>query len=259
MVGSFLNGFDLMNKSSFDRPGSLYSCFFQLATGLERLMKIAFIIDHKAKNKLSNPSDKQLRNLGHNLVLSYENCKSLAKERNASSSGWFDADTNEHRLLSFLSEFADGSRYYNLNQLVGGRRTDDPLRKWFKVHMAIAESYLPYSKLEQIMQLARSHCDKFKFYGYELSPRGEYELTVDITYQLEVLRRTRGHCVWTMIRTLKPFYNLLDRLCDEVHSIEISQGIETPTVPYMIDFISFFLCDRQTSTCRKSWFVDYPR
>jgi hypothetical protein len=259
MGASFLNGFGLFHQSSFDRPGSFYSTFFQLSTGLERLMKIVVILDHKTKNALENPSDKQLRALGHSIVDCYIACKVIAGERYQSLDHWFSSGDLEHDVLDFLSEFAKSTRYYNLDQLVGGKKAADPLTKWYRVQMAIVEAYLPWAKREAVMQLARNHCDKFKFYGWELGPRGEYDLTVDVTYQLEVFRRTRGHCVWTIVRILHPFYDLLKRLCDEVHQIEVSKGIDTPTVPYMAEFVPFFLCDRQTSIRRKSWLAIYTR
>lgn len=138
-------------------------------------------------------------------------------------------------------------------------KADEPLTKWYRIQMAIAEVSLPPAKREAVMQLARDHCDKLKLYGWELGPRGGYDLTIDVTYRVEVLRRTRGHRIWTIIKILYPFYNLLGRLCTEVHEIEMSKGIETPTVPYMGEFVPFFLCDRQTSIRRKNWMIDYAR
>jgi hypothetical protein len=259
MRTSFLNGFDLFHKSSFDFPGIFYSAFFQLSTGLERLMKIVVILDHKTKSDLLNPTDKQLRALGHSILDLYAACKAIARERDQSLDGWFSSGDLEHDLLAFLSEFATGSRYYNLDHLAGSAKADDPLTRWYNIQMAVVEAHLSPIKREAVMQLARDHCDKLKLYGWEMGPRGEYDLTIDVTYQLEVFRQTRGHCVWTIIKILQPFYALLDRLCDEVHEIEVSKGIDTPTVPYMAEFVPFFLCDRQTSIRRKNWLATYVR
>jgi hypothetical protein len=223
-------------------------------------MKIVVILDHKTRHALGNPTDKQLRAFGHSLVDLYAKSKIIASERSLPSDGWFSSGQLEHDVLAFLSEFAKGSRYYNLDQLAGsGTKADEPLTKWYRVQMAIMEVNLPRAKREIVMQLARDHCDKFKLYGWELGPRGEYDLTIDVTYQLKVLRQTRGHCVWTIIKILRPFYDLLDRLCTDVHEIEVSKGIETPTVPYMAEFVPFFLCDRKTSIRRKNWMMCYAR
>lgn len=107
------------------------------------------------------------------------------------------------------------------------------------------------------MQLARDHCGKLGLYGWELGPRGEYDLTIDVTYQLEIFRRTRGHCIWTIIKILRPFYDLLDELCDDIHKIDINKGFDRPSVPYMTEFVAFFLCDQRTSIRRKSWLSTY--
>ncbi|WP_245484691.1 hypothetical protein [Rhizobium ruizarguesonis] len=255
LVGvSFLTGFYLFNRTTFDRPGTFYSSFFEFSTGFERLMKIIVILDHKTKNDLRSPTDKQLRSLGHSIIECYNACRTIADARGlAVPEEWFSEGSLEHSVLLFFSEFAQGSRYYNLDQLVKGRTTNDPLIRWYKVQMAVVERYLPLHKREAIMQLARDHCERYRLYGWERGPRGEFELTIDVTYQLEVFRKTRGHCVWTILKILRPFYDLLDRLCDEVHEIEMSKGIETPTVPYMKEFVPFFLCDRQSAIRRKDW------
>lgn len=258
MSASFLNGFDLLHRSNFDFPGSIYSTFFQLSTGLERLMKIVVTLDHKTKHNLGNPTDKQLRAFGHSINSLYAKCQAIAAERDPSAAGWFSSGDLEYVVLGFLSDFAESSRYYNLNQLAGGdTKTDDPLTKWYHVHMAIVKANLSLTTRENVMQLARDHCDRYKLYNWELGPRGEYDLTIDVTYQLEVFRRTRGHCVWTVVKILQPFYDLLSRLCTEVHEIEIINGIGTPTVPYMTEFVPFFLCDRRTSIRRKNWLTVY--
>lgn len=253
MGNAFLTGFYLFNRTTFDRPGTFYSSFFEFSTGFERLMKIAIILDHKIKNNLASPTDKQLRGLGHSITECYEVCRAIAAEKNHLSEEWFSDGSLEYSVLTFFSDFAQGSRYYNLNQLVQGRETNDPLTQWYRVQMAIVEAYLPPAKREAIMQLARNHCDRYKLYGWERGPSGQYELTIDVTYQLEVFRRTRGHGVWTILNILRPFYDLLGRLCDDVHQIEMSKKTDMPTVPYMKEFVPFFLCTKRTAIRRKDW------
>lgn len=257
MRASLLNGFELFHRSSFGFPGIFYSAFFQLSTGLERLMKIVVILDHKIKNDLNNPTDKQLRVFGHSILDLYATCEAVAREKSQSLGAWFSSGDLEYDVLAFLSEFARGSRYYNLDQLAGSTRGDDPLTKWYGIQMRIVKANLSANKREAIMQLARDHCDKFQLYGWEPGPRGVYDLTIDVTYQHEIFRRTRGHCIWTIIRILQPFHDLLDRLSGDVHQIEEAKGVDTPTVPYMAEFVPFFLCDRQTSIRRKNWLATY--
>jgi hypothetical protein len=141
----------------------------------------------------------------------------------------------------------------NIDQLVSGRDSPDPLTRWFAVHMEIAKDAISYKRRLAIMQRARIHCEARGQLGYERGPNGRWDLTIDVTYQLEVARVSRGHCVWTIIEILKPIYGLIDRLANEVHRLEEQKGIEVPTVPYMTEFFPFCLVDKGEAIRRKAW------
>ena len=249
---SLLAGFEAMNKLDYDKPGTVYSTLFQLTTGLERIMKIAFILDHKVRNDLANPSDAQLRQLGHSITNLYAVLRSAAESRSITD-GWFEAPTMHSELLAVLSEFARGSRYYNFDQLVGRCGSADPLILWFAIHTRIADAALSYKCRSGIMQRARSHCEARGLFGWEMGPKGRWDLTIDVTYQLEVARISRGHCVWTIIEILRPIYLLIDQLTNEVHQLEQQKGIDDPTVPYMAEFFPFCFTDKKTAIRRKAW------
>lgn len=249
---SLLAGFEALTKLDYDKPGTVYSTLFQLATGLERIMKIAVILMHKVSNDLANPSDAQIRRLGHSITDLYAVLRSAA-ELHSVTDGWFDSNTIQGDLLVALSEFARGSRYYNIDQLVSGRDSPDPLTRWFAIHMKIADDVLSCRRLNSIMQRARNHCEARGLFGWEMGPRGQWDLTIDVMYQLEVARVSRGHCVWIVIGILKPIYRLIDRLAKEVHQLEQEKGVETPTIPYMAEFFPFCLVDDDTAIRRKAW------
>ena len=249
---SLLAGFEALAKINYDRPGTIYSALFQLSVGLERMLKIAVILDHKARNNLANPTDKQLKAFGHSITDLYAKVRTAGESRGRVD-GWFDVDSDHHDLLAALSQFARGSRYYNFDQLTNGVQNPDPLIEWFKVHMQVAESVLPYKRLERIMNDARSFCEERRLFNWEWGPTGQYELTIDVTYQMEVARVTRGHCVWAIIEITKPVYWLIDALTMEVHSLEIEAKIERSAVPYMTEFFPFCLAHRDDTIRRKAW------
>lgn len=249
---SLLAGFEALTKIDYDKPGTVYSTLFQLATGLERIMKIAVILDHKVRNDLANPSVAELRRLGHSITDLYAAIRRAA-EPSSPTDGWFEVETKQGELLATLSEFARGSRYYNIDQLGSGRDSPDPLTRWFGVHMQIADDTLSRKCLGDIMQRARNHCEAHGMFGWEMGPKGQWDLTVDVNYQLEAARLSRGQCVWTIIEILKPIYQLIDRLVNEVHQLEQRKGIETPTVPYMAEFFPFCLTEKSTAIRRKMW------
>jgi hypothetical protein len=249
---SLLGGFESLAKLDYDKPGTVYSTLFQLTIGLERIMKIVIILDFKARNALNNPSDKQLREFSHSIINMYEAIRKMAEARSITE-GWFEPNTKQGELLATLSEFAQASRYYNIDQIVSGRENPDPLTRWFAVHMQIAHDAISYKRRNHIMERARKHCEARELLGYEIGPTGQYDLTIDVTYQFEIARISRGHCVWAIIEILEPIYRLIDRLTTAVHNLEIQSGIEPPNVPFMYEFFPFCLAMKSTAVKRKLW------
>ena len=250
---SLLAGIEALGKLNYDKPGTFYAAFFQLSIGLERLMKIAVILDHKGRNGLRNPPGKQVRALGHDLVEAYSLCKQLAMARGNSADQWFDLDTVEHDVLVHISLFAQGARYYNLDSFSERQDFSDPIVEWAGVHRKIANQYISGLRQKKINHLAIAHCNRFKLFGYERSISGEYRTQVDCTFEHELFKQSNRYCAWTVFRLLSPFYFLFIRLCDEIHQVEREKGIKQITVPYMHELFPFMLCDRATATRRKKW------
>lgn len=250
---ALMAGLESVAKMDYDRPGGHYLAFFHLSIGFERLMKIVFIIDHKAKHALKNPTDAALRKFGHDLLSAYSHSKKIAVENGMPSDEWYEDGTVEHNVVTFLSEFAQGSRYHNLDKLVGGKQNNEPLLRWHEIHKAIAEQYVSGTRLRTINEKAIAHCDRHGLYGFERALDGEFFTQVDMTYLHELLRVSRGYCVWTLIRILKPFYDLLFSLTRRAQALEPQGPTASYVVPYMYEFFPFCLCDRRTATRRQKW------
>ncbi|MBJ7447939.1 MAG: hypothetical protein JHC81_10435 [Brevundimonas sp.] len=249
---SLLSGFEALAKIDYDRAGTIYSTLFALSVGLERMMKIAVILEHKLSNDLANPSDKQLKAYGHSLTGLYAKLKNVAATR-GQTLGWFEVDTTQGALLGALSEFARGSRYYNFDQLGKGSENPDPLVHWFNVHMQVAEDSLSYRRRSQIMSNAQQFCEKRGLFGWEWGYRGRYDLTIDVTYEHEVARVSRGHCVWTILEIIQPIYRLIDLLVEEAHQLESAKGATSSGVPYLTEFFPFCFATRDDAVRRKAW------
>ena len=248
---ALLSGFEGIRNIDYDKPGSVYSTLFHLATGFERILKIVFILQYRFKHELAFPTNAELRNLGHQIQPLYGYCKVESEERSAIND-WPASDSLQVKILDILNGFAKGSRYHNLDKMAGGSQGADPLVRWFEMHIKMAEDCLSYPRLEAVMNRARSHCDKHGLFGWEMGPLGRYELTVDVTYQLEVALLTTGHLVWAILELIKPVYRVLDQLVSEVQAMESTRGIET-TVPYMTEFFPFGLTTRKDALRRKQW------
>jgi hypothetical protein len=249
---SMLAGFEALSKLNYEKPGTVYLTLFQLSTGLERIMKIAFILNYMSNNDLKYPCKKDLKFFGHNISDLYEKLRETAKKRSMTN-GWFKDQSIHAEAIAALSEFAVSTRYYNTDQLVGHQIASNPLIRWFEVHLKIAEAAISQTRLDGIKDRAVAFCEERALLGYEMGPMGRLELTIDVNYQLEVARVSRGQFVWAIIETLKPIYSLLDQLVVDVHNLEKTKNIDVHTVPYMTEFFPFCLTDKRTAVRRKQW------
>lgn len=250
---ALLSGFEAINRMDYDKPGTIYSALFQLVTGFERIMKIVVILNHKTQHELRNPTEAQMREFGHSIDKLNAHCKDIDRQRGFSINSFDEGTTLQAEIINFLTKFASRTRYYNLNQLLSDSENVDPLSQWFAIHFRIAEHHLSYKRRDAVMSRARTHCDRNNLFGWEMGPMGRYDLTVNVTFQHEVARLSKGHCVWALIEILKPIYHLIDCLTDEVHEIEQKQQLGNLTVPHMTDFFPFYLTTKDTAVKRKAW------
>ena len=158
----------------------MYSAFFQAAVGLERLMKLVVMIDHNVKHDLDNPTNEQLKRIGHDLIVLYDRCSALAGELSLTASEWFGGDSLERQFLVFLSTFAKGSRYYNLDTISGGGKNPDPVKEWVHLHQRIAETYIPYKARVKLNEEAIKHCDSLSAFGFQRWTDGQNIPAVNI-------------------------------------------------------------------------------
>jgi hypothetical protein len=240
-----LSGFGFLNRADYmERKGSYYSAFFQLSIGIERLIKIAYMLNHKLENNMSLPDESSLTKLGHNLLRGYDICSGF----NGAPEGFAKPDSIEYDILSALSDFGRGSRYHNLNELLGKARHVDPIKAWHDLHLRIANEDLSYKKQEALNKRAIDYCDRMGRFHYARNVNGEYVPYVDILAGFYTMEAATPYCVWHVLALLSPFYKLLYTLCSKLHLEENGDS-----VPYMYEFFVFLLCNKRTVLQRKSW------
>ena len=251
---ALLGAFTAFSYVDAGKPGTMYSAFFQAATGLERLMKLVVVIDHNVKHDLNNPTDGQLKSMGHDIVVLYDRCAAIADELSISTSPWFQKEEDhERKMLVFLSRFAKGARYYNLDVIGGLKNAPDPIGEWVELHQLIAEQHISYKSRVKLNEEAINYCESLKAYGFARWPDGQYMPFVDICYLTNLLQKANPYCVWTLVCILKPFYELLNALCHRAHEIEIARGIDDPVTPYATEFFPFLLSTLDLVKRRKAW------
>jgi hypothetical protein len=124
------SGLTALRKATPSAPGIYYDAFFGLSIGLERLGKLAWLIDESIRRNGAFPTDKDLKRVCHDIKALIEKAQLVQRVQSAYAALPSDSITNQ--IIEFLSEFAVGTRYYNIDFFVGGKskRMGDPIKNW---------------------------------------------------------------------------------------------------------------------------------
>ncbi len=139
-------GLTSIREADLSKVGTYSEAFFNLSIGLERMGKLIFMLDYCYSNNGTFPTDKDLRNFGHKLSDIIDHAKKVrAKYPTDKNLGnWIENDI-EKAIIVCLSEFADGTRYYNLDYITGGKtqQATDPVKLWYEsvIKLALAKHY----------------------------------------------------------------------------------------------------------------------
>lgn len=252
-LSSLLGGLNSIRNSNIDdtRRGLFYSGLFELATGFERLMKIVLILEHQLKNNLNNPTNEELRkSFGHNISKLYENCSELHKSYGLREE--LKLNSKQQKILTTLTEFAKGSRYYNLDVLTSSSKNEDPLSLWLSViddHIwGLRNDIRTKLQRDSILVVDRSGMGG----SYQQNINGEWISMIDFYFLMSAIDKANPHIVWSVIEILRPFHSLLWHQCDELHEKYASQGKENE-IPYMFEFFPFLLTPKSSALRKKQW------
>lgn len=126
------NGLSSIRKYNFAAIGFFYTAIFSVTIGLERLLKLIILFDYK-KNNQSYPDNNYLKQKGHKLSKLIEEAKSINSTNNYGVDESVFDDSLSQVIIKFLNDFADQSRYYNLDAASGKSLSEnEPLARWDK-------------------------------------------------------------------------------------------------------------------------------
>jgi hypothetical protein len=122
---------------------------------LERLGKLAWLIDVCITRNGEFTTDKELRKAGHDIQALINNAQHIQGRHGTTCQ--FPKDDITAHIITFLSEFAKSTRYYNIDFL-GGKSTDlgDPIKTW---HVKVGDAILalPDIKAKEQHRRAQAH------------------------------------------------------------------------------------------------------
>jgi hypothetical protein len=143
-------GLTELRKYDFANKGSFFHALASIAVGVERLLKLLVIYTHRIENNGSFPTNDDLKNKYGHKIISLRNHVRSFSEKNGFSASWGVHDEDlSIQILNILSDFAQFSRYYNLDVLTGkDQKEDEPLVRWEKeVGARILKMHPPKSQI----------------------------------------------------------------------------------------------------------------
>lgn len=144
--------------ANYATKGIYFQAFTSLSTGLERMGKLCLMLDHFIETGGKFPTLKEMKHeVGHKLELPYHRSQEVVQRRSIQLRFMHDLSDPVHSaIMTVLHDFADGDRYSNIDVLVNGSATADPIARWFnEVDMPLFSSRVPQKKKEQIAHNAR--------------------------------------------------------------------------------------------------------
>lgn len=127
-------GVTLLGRANHAQKGLYLQAFFALSIGFERLAKLVLIADHAITHDGAWMSDAALRKIGHDIDALLRACEPIGQAHAAQEEwGARPASPIHAAIVAHLNDFAQGTRYYNLDSLSGGKaaRQTEPIQRWW--------------------------------------------------------------------------------------------------------------------------------
>jgi hypothetical protein len=256
---TLLSGFDLLLKANFfqDKDGYFYSGFFHISICMERILKLAVITHYMLSNNYRSPSIKELKNdFGHEINTLYGECQKLISLYSDPSAAQSPKTTNDDALIAFFTEYAVGSRYFNLNELCEAKMKRSPLYNWFDLARAVYEEYTPEQVIEKsALNLMYKMDRKGPPNGFTryLDAQGHPMTVFDCLHTQYLIEKSSPLVIWRIIEILRPIYFLFRGMTHKAADYEVENTIRSMVIPHYENFFSFLLTDKASIRKRKNW------
>ena len=148
---SIEQGLNALRKAQFSNKKLYYQAFFLLSIGVERILKLIVIVNNLV-TKDRFPENNELKEYGHNIIELFNKVTNEIRP----DEDFLSQNEIYLPILKFLSDFAKGSRYYNLDTLSGKNGRKDPLHEWNKIQIYIKGKHCKVKLSEFEMHIIES-------------------------------------------------------------------------------------------------------
>lgn len=247
------NGFTDLRKANLDRKGLFYAGFYNVAIGLERLMKATLIINYIQANRLACPSSDTLRSYGHDLKKLLIECQKIASDNGITCSLAFSG--TKSRILDFLDRYSRKLRYYNLDALSGSTASADPLEEWNSILREIFSKEVSRRsanrKIGQSLALASLLGESaiMMFHDLEKNPLSLEGCAIEP----HVVELAAPYVCWHIIEMVHEINKVQFTVADAAEAEAHRMGLAAPVVPYVREFYSFLKGGRSRHLRKVRW------
>lgn len=246
---SLCAGLTALRKADTTHKGYYTQAFFSISTGLERLIKLVVILDYAVGNNGQYPGNKHLRKLGHKILPSFKKLKIVAdkygfEERYKNISN----DPISLAALQVITEFAEGARYSNLDELADNKRFEDPIKSWQShVGQLILKKYPSRKKRTQLDDMI----DQAMMENSIIMIQGEHGKVIDNFAELRAFQQDAERMNKYGMRHLVEIIQMLTKLLATIG--HVAQQRKRLCVPYFNEFFVPFNAPKQYWHNKKSW------
>lgn len=205
------SGLHALRKANTFQKGLFYQAFFSLSIGIERLLKIIIITQHRCKNEGEFPVSQQLKNYGHN----------LEKLFNIVGVTIYEKDIHKE-ILSFLSRFAKSSRYYNIDVMVESKvKNINPLSEWKVIQNKIIKGNYGEKKVLLNKELLANLIDEIAITSLHDLMENEINSYLGVLDESENIDLIQGYSVLYVYEIIIILVKILDRLESEKYMLPV--------------------------------------
>lgn len=149
-------GLTELRAAHVHNKGAFYSSLFNLSIGLERLLKSIVVIEHMIRNNLTPPTKKQLKKYGHDIAELYDKSVEISTSHNSKVPERNELHKIDQEIIKLLSDFAQASRYHNLDALSNQSEFVDPLIYWSSIIQNLLDTDVTSYQKEKIIKQAHA-------------------------------------------------------------------------------------------------------
>lgn len=251
MSSCLTTGLTELRAAHANNKGAFYSALLNLSVGTERLLKATLIIDHMCGHHLEVPTRKQLKAYGHDLLKLYDACVRISQTVSCQVPPIGNLETPSREILFLLNDFAQTTRYHNLDALNSPGPSKDPLVHWNEILLTILQFDVSSKSKAKIIAAgtaiasAISDCTVTVMQGLD-----KQALSTAHALVLPSLHdQAAKHAVLYFIKFLCPLRDLLSDLSHSAYAL----GVSSPPFPQMQEFLGWLSNDRSYVLAKKRW------